>query len=149
MDKSVLEKARKYCSYQERSHNEVRSKLLQWKVYGDELEEILCELISDGFLNESRFASIYVQSKFNQKSWGKLKIKSSLQFKGITPTCIDISLDEIDPKIYKEKLIQLFERKAGDLDLNEPNERAKVIRYLQNRGFETELILSVVNQYRP
>lgn len=145
MNKTILAKAQKYCAYQERSHNEVRSRLLQWEVYGDELEEILFELISDGFLNEGRFASMYVQSKFNQKNWGKLKIKNSLQLKGITSKCIETSLNEIDSTVYKEKLKQLFERKSREFDINDFNAKTKVIRYLQNKGYELNLIMEVAN----
>lgn len=145
MINSVLAKAQKFCAYQERSHEEVRTKLLQWQVYGDELEEILYQLIADGFLNEGRFASVYTRSKFNQKSWGRIKIKNALKLKGVTPKCIEISLDEIDPVIYKEKLRQLFEKKASDLDLRDYSEKVKVIRYLQNKGYELDLIMEVVN----
>ena len=43
----ALKKLQHYCAYQDRCHSEVRTKLLDLKIYGDELEEIITELIAD------------------------------------------------------------------------------------------------------
>jgi len=59
----ALAKIQRYCVFQDRCHAEVRSKLIEWGVYGDTLEEILSTLISDNFLNEERFALETLQRK--------------------------------------------------------------------------------------
>ena len=51
-----LEKIKNYCAYQERSHSQVRTKLIALKVYGLELENMMTTLIEENFLNEERFA---------------------------------------------------------------------------------------------
>ena len=53
----ALEKLKSYCAYQERSHQEVRTKLLSLEVYGDELEEIIVTLIEENFLPKN-FAAL-------------------------------------------------------------------------------------------
>lgn len=73
MNSNDLERAKKYCAYQERCHSEVRSRLLEWKIYGDDLEEIIVALIEENFLNEERFAKAYVSGKFNMNHWGKIR----------------------------------------------------------------------------
>jgi len=68
-NEEAFNKALKYCTYQERCHNEVRTKLLSLKIYGNELENIISRLIEHDFLNEERFAKTYAGSKFRQMQW--------------------------------------------------------------------------------
>ena len=70
-----------YCAYQERSHRQVRNKLFTYGLYSSEVESIISDLISSGFLNEERFAKAYAGGKFRMKSWGRAKIE--YQLKGI------------------------------------------------------------------
>ena len=63
----ALKKLQRYCVYQERCHQEVRQKLLDLGIYGDDLEDIIVELIEDNFLNELRFAQMYAGGKFRIK----------------------------------------------------------------------------------
>jgi regulatory protein len=67
----ALKKLQRYCAYQDRCHQEARRKLLDLGIYGDDLEEIISELISDNFLNEERFARSFARGKFRIKGWGK------------------------------------------------------------------------------
>jgi regulatory protein len=67
----IYNKLRHYCAYQERCHEEVRTKLLSLKIYGSDLEEIINKLIEDDFLNEERFAKAYAGGKFRIKKWGR------------------------------------------------------------------------------
>ena len=65
----ALLKMQQYCVYQDRCHQEVRSKLLDLGVYGDRLEEIIARLIAENFLNEERFARSFARGKFRMKQW--------------------------------------------------------------------------------
>ena len=96
----VLDKLQKYCIYQDRCHTEVRTKLLQLQVYGDELEEVMSKLIEDGFLNEERYAIAYASGKFRINHWGKRKIMLGLKSKHISDYCIQKALQKIDQKEY-------------------------------------------------
>ena len=67
-------KLMKYCSYQERCHQEVNKKLYDWGFYKDDRDEIIVRLIEENFINEERFARAFTRGKFNIKKWGKQKI---------------------------------------------------------------------------
>ena len=75
-------KAEHYCSYQERSQQEVRDELYEWGQPANVVENIISELITGNFLNEERFAKAYATGKFRQKGWGKVKIKQALNLSG-------------------------------------------------------------------
>ncbi|MBX2876256.1 MAG: RecX family transcriptional regulator, partial [Saprospiraceae bacterium] len=134
----ALKKLQRYCAYQDRCHAEVRSKLLDLGVYGDTLEEIMAELITDNFLNEERFARSYARGKFNIKKWGRIRIKQELKKRKITDYCIRKGMEEIEEEDYEKTLHQLIEKKASQMeDAFSFQNKAKIATYLIRRGFES------------
>ena len=134
-------KAESYCAYQERAQQEVRDKLYEWGLHENEVENIIVELISDNFLNEERFAKAYVSGKFRMKGWGMIKMKQHLKAKRVSEPLIKIALREIDLDEYEQKLEELIEKKVGNKAQKiSLAEKAKLIRYLQSKGYESHLI---------
>jgi len=143
--KQALAKAESFCVYQERSQKEVRYKLVEWGMRGDELEEIITELIINNFLNEERFAKSYASGKFNIKHWGRIKIKQGLKLKGVPDKILQKAIYSIDEDDYLQTLEKLAEKKTQSLGENDPFKRKnKLMSYLQAKGFETDLILLVL-----
>ncbi|WP_406827208.1 regulatory protein RecX [Pedobacter sp. KACC 23697] len=143
--KQALAKAESFCVYQERSQKEVRYKLVEWGMRGDELEEIITDLIINNFLNEERFAKSYASGKFNIKNWGRVKIKQGLKLKGVPDKILQKAIYSIDEDDYLQTLEKLAAKKAQSLGENDPFKRKnKLMSYLQAKGFETDLILLVL-----
>ena len=139
--KEALQKMAKYCAYQERCQSEVRQKLKSFSLCEEEIESIICELIDQNFLNEERFAKAFVRGKFNQKDWGKNKIKQHLFQKEISAYCIKKGLEEINESDYLNKLERLAYKKRRTLKFsNQFNLNQKVARYLIGKGFESDLV---------
>jgi regulatory protein len=138
----ALAKLQKYCVYQERCHHEVRSKLLQLGIWGEDLEQIMAQLIEDNFLNETRFAVAFVRGKFNQKHWGRRKIIQALKWKDVNPYDIQRGLKEIDEKSYYDTLKNLLSRKSkGYPSLDSSLLKNKLYRFALQKGYEPEIIL--------
>ena len=135
------QKIYRYCAYQERTHAEVRSKLYEYGLGSNEVDEVITQLIGEGYLNEERFAKAFVGGKFRIKGWGRIKIVHDLEAKGLTRNCIAIGLKEIDETDYVETLQTLLKKKA---DLVEADDdfvrRDKIARYAIQKGFEPELV---------
>lgn len=143
--KQALVKAEHFCVYQERSQKEIRYKLVEWGMRGDELEEIISELILNNFLNEERFAKSYVSGKFNIKHWGRVKIKQGLKLKGVPDKILQKAIYSIDDDDYLQTIEKLAIKKVQSLSENDPFKRKnKLMSYLQAKGFETDLILLVL-----
>jgi regulatory protein len=143
--KQALVKAEHFCAYQERSQKEVRYKLVEWGMRGDELEEIISELILNNFLNEERFAKSYASGKFNIKHWGRVKIKQGLKLKGVPDKILQKAIYSIDDDDYLQTIEKLAIKKVQSLSENDPFKRKnKLMNYLQAKGFETDLILLVL-----
>jgi regulatory protein len=142
LDKSAaLSKLQRYCAYQERCHDEVRSKLLELGVYGDTLEEVIADLITDNYLNEERFATQYTLGKFNIKRWGKIKIKQELKSRHISDYSIRQAFAKLYDDEYKATLLHILRKK--DTLLTEENtfiRKQKLFAYALQKGFESALI---------
>ncbi|MBL4676059.1 MAG: RecX family transcriptional regulator [Mucilaginibacter sp.] len=138
-------KAEHYCAYQERSQQEVRDKLYDWRLWPDGVEQIISYLIEENFLNEERFAKAYVQGKFNQKQWGRIKIKMGLKLKRVSPALIKKALLIIDVDDYLNTLTRLIEKKAATIaEKDSFKRRYKLQQYAMSRGYEADLISDVL-----
>jgi regulatory protein len=144
-EKVALTKAEHFCAYQERAQQEVRDKLYDWGLWPDAVENIIVKLIGDNFLNEERFAKSYVQGKFKQKGWGRVKIKQGLKIKKIPENLLKKALLTIDSDEYFETLTKVLGKKAALLIEKAPYKRRyKLQQYALSRGFESDLINDVL-----
>ncbi len=139
--KAELERARKYCAYQERSQQEVRDKLYELGLHHNEVEQCIAQLVSENYLNEQRFAIAYAGGKFRAKEWGRVKIKLALKQKKVSDYCIRKALEEISSRDYKRTLSKIISEKNKLVhDKNLLKKKYKVAQYAIGRGFEPELV---------
>ncbi len=140
-------KAADFCAYQERSQQEVRDKLYSYGLHLDEVEDVLADLIVDGFINEERFARAYVGGKFRMKGWGRRKILQGLKQHRISDYCIRKGLEEIDPDAYYERLKKHAEKKLPSLRGQSVYiQKGKLTQHLLMKGFEGDLIREAIEE---
>ena len=150
--KPIFIKAACYCSYQKRTHEEVRNKLKQLYVEDNDCEVIISHLIEDNYLNEQRYAETYAGGKFRIKKWGKRKILFELKKKNISDYTLKNSLKDISDKEYHTTLSKLAKSKLNALLKNTSDNliiKKKLIAYLIQKGYEQELIWSVIKELVP
>lgn len=134
-----------YCVYQDRCHKEVEEKLSKMRLIPEIIEQVITHLISENFLNETRFAQSFARGKFRIKKWGKNRIVRELRFRNITDYNIKVALKEIDPKEYTQTLDLLILKKIeSSKETNTYKKKNKIIEYLLRQGFESELIYEMM-----
>ena len=142
----ALAKLQRYCAYQERCHEEVRSKLLDMGIYSDWREEIIVQLIEENFLNEERFARAFARGKFRIKQWGRNRIRQELKKRKISDYCLRKAMEEIEEEDYLNTLRTALIKKNISLKEEDPYRRkSKLARYAVSRGFESELAWQLIN----
>ena len=145
--KEIEFKLKQYCSYQDRCHSEVESKLSKFNLISQAKDQILFNLINEDYLNETRFCKSFVRGKFKIKNWGKRRIIQELKSRKISEFNIKKGLSEINEIEYLEKFENLFNKKLSSLEnLNSIDKKKKIFSYLQYRGWETNLIYEKINQ---
>ena len=133
---AAQEKIRKYCAYQERCPNDVRQKLQEWQIEKGKMEQLIKELVTDGYINEERFAKAFVRGKFKIKSWGIAKITHELRRRGIPNAYIVQALKEIDTEAYKQTLNKLTQQWLAKHKTETTFEqKQKLARYLFSKGY--------------
>ncbi len=125
-------------SVREHSRLELYRKLQPKADQSDELESVLDRLETRGYLSDSRFAEQYIESRV-RKGFGPLRITLELQERGIDPESIKLALAPFDSR-WPELLQTCCMRKFGDLATTEYKALAKRARFLEYRGFPSELI---------
>lgn len=144
---NVLNKARRFCAYQERYHQQLRDKLYEWKLHKKEVEEIISCMIEEGYLNEERFATAYAGGKFRVNEWGRIKIKSSLLQKKISDYCIRKAMNEINDREYKQTLKKIIDSKLKTISEKNPlKKNHKAAQFAISRGFEPDLVWGVIGK---
>ncbi|MBL7874423.1 MAG: RecX family transcriptional regulator [Cyclobacteriaceae bacterium] len=146
----ALARIQRYCAYQERSHKEVKTKLFEYGLYASQVDELISQLITDGFLNEERFAKAYAGGKFRIKKWGRLKIKNELESLGLTRYCIQRGLNAIDSTDYFRTLKSLIKKKASESqEQNLFKKRNKIARFAIGKGYEPDLVWGQIKDLLP
>jgi regulatory protein len=106
--------------------------------------QVLNRLENDNLLDDQRFAQMFIRSKANS-GFGPYKIKQELQAKGVGKTLIAEALVELDIDWF-EKATELYLKRVArvtDIDIKEKHKQS---RYLQNRGFPSEIARDVVGE---
>lgn len=107
-------------------------------VIGDTIEG----LVAEGLLSNDRFVESFIHSRY-QRGQGPLKIRAELRERGIADVMIDNCLAAYADR-WRELAGQVREKKFGASLPGDFRERSRQMRFLQQRGFDTEQIRSVL-----
>ena len=139
---SALSKMQFICSRQEKCCSDIRKKLENWHLSYDDQDNIIQSLIDDKFIDEKRYTGFYVRDKYKFNKWGRIKISHHLKQKQIPEYIIMEAFDSISDELYEENLKEILSSKLRSTREEDPYKlKAKLFRFAQSRGFESNLIL--------
>lgn len=107
------------------------------------IESTLQWLADLGYLNDQRFAQMFVRSAIS-KGQGPLRIRQELSFKGINNSLVEhsIAAAEVD---WQSLALDVLQRKFKSPPANQ-KEKAKQLRFLQSRGFYPEDVFETIKR---
>lgn len=144
-EKALL-RAEVLCARQERCSYDIRTKLKQWKVSPKDTEKIIKKLQDDGFINDERYARIFVRDKSKFNKWGPLKIAYALKSKYIEEGIIKTIMIEIVPTDDESILRDILSRKMKSIKAKSTYDlKAKLIKFGISRGFNFESVSKIVS----
>jgi regulatory protein len=145
----ALSYAMDLCSRQEKCSSDIREKLEKLKLPEAQIGKVLQTLKDEGFLDETRYAGMFVRDKLRFNRWGRIKIRYMLKAKQIPEEIIDDALEDINEKDYLEILKEELIKKRRQIKENNPYQsRNKLARFGQQRGFESGLIFQVLDEMK-
>jgi regulatory protein len=142
-------KLKHYCGYQERCHSEVKEKAYKLGLRKALVEQLISQLIEEDYLNEERYAKLFVGGYFRQKKWGINKIVYALRQKKLSEYTIKKGLKEIDRDEYEKTATKLIKAKWILLKHEQYiNRETKAMSYMMQKGYEPALIQEIIKNLR-
>lgn len=133
---SLKARALRYLAAREHSRFELARKLARYAQEGDDVQAVLDALQAANFLSEARFS----ESLINRRAarFGNSRILSELQSHGIHGDALASAQAELaEGELARAKAV--WQRKFGRPP-TDATERAKQMRFLQQRGFSANAI---------
>jgi regulatory protein len=138
---SLKARALKYLSMREHSRRELARKLSRHAQEGDDVEALLDALEASKFLSEERFSESLVHRRASR--FGNSRILAELQSHGIETDALDNLKHSLgENEIERARLV--WRKKFARLP-SDAVERARQMRFLQQRGFSHRAIQAVLS----
>ena len=106
-----------------------------------EIATIVAELAAQGLLSDRRFAEAYVRGRF-ERGFGPQRIQSELRERGVATDLVAETLAELSGTWVDSARLQRNKRFGAGLP-EDARERARQMRFLQQRGFTGDQIRAV------
>lgn len=130
-----------------KTEKEIRDKLQLKEFDESTIEKTIQFLIEYGFLDDSKFAKMYIKDRIRNQ--GRNKIKYSLIQKGVNKYLIDEVFEGLDKSEEEDRGFLLCEKKYLSLCKREDEDfkiKNKLIRYLLGRGYEYDMARDIVSK---
>ena len=139
---SLRARAMRFLARREHSREELRRKLAPKVAEGEDLEAVLDDLASRGWLSDARFAEQSIRAK--ARRFGPRRLAEQLRAKGVGDDAIAAAFRAAGEE-GASSLDRVWASRFRDLPADE-RERARQVRFLQGRGFALEDILRFLKQ---
>ena len=145
-EQEALQKLSALCARAEHSSGEMLEKMRRWQLSEDAHERVLDRLIDEKFVDDERFARLFVREKIRFDRWGRRKIEQALYQKGVASDISRRVLDEVDDEAYVAELKKLIAAKRRSVQAESDYEmRAKLTKYALGRGFDYNVIRQCID----
>lgn len=141
----TLDRAFHFLEARPRSEREVRSRLVRAGTPPELIERVFERLRALGLIDDTAFARFWIDNRERHSPRGARLLKAELRQKGVTGEVIAEELEEgVDEEGGARDVALRQARRFARLDY--PQFRQKLWTYLARRGFEYEVIGSVVDE---
>lgn len=153
-DEAELKKAKIYAlkvsNFRPRSAEELRQKLCDKGFSQDVIEEVLAEFAKKGILNDAKFAKLWIESRLHSNPKAAFLLRRELSRKGVKDEVIDQAIRESAGEHSEYDTVKTLaeSRMAALKGLDAATVKRRLFGYLKRRGFSTEIIMRVINDYQ-
>jgi regulatory protein len=110
-------------------------------------EVALDRLNEEGYLDDRRFAHTWARSRLRTKPVGPHRLRQELEAKGVEDDLVREVIQDIYEEGEEAAARRAMERKlSGRGDLSAASRAGRVARFLQRRGFSTEVIRRLLRE---
>ena len=134
-----------FLNYKSRTEKEIKKKLKEKKISEKSIDKVIAILKNLKFIDDTRYAKLYVEEKLTNNPKGKRVISMKLAEKGVSKEVINSIIDsqyneDKETAKAKELLLKYLKKVRAKSDLDK---KQKCYRYLLSRGFDYEIVKEV------
>jgi regulatory protein len=149
----ALELSFAYLNRRERTTTELRSQLARKGIGDATIDAAVERLTQDGYVDDLRFALMFVHDKRELEGWGSERIRRDLATRGVGSDLVETALDRHEREWAGEeteldRALTLLRRRFP-APPRERRERDRALGMLIRKGFESELALDALAVYAP
>lgn len=147
---TVRDKAMELMARREHSRAELKGKLKrrEYDYPAGFIETVLDDFAERNLQSDERFAEVYVRSRIS-RGYGETKIRAEMQSRGVSGDVMLLTLEAADVNWHDKAeaaLMKKFSSAVHAENVRSQKIRAKMQRFLQNRGYNPDQIISAVNR---
>lgn len=139
-----LEVVLRLLARREHSAQELARKLKQRQFSAALIKDLLTHAQAQGWQSDARFLEIFVRQRV-QSGDGPMKLLAALQQRGIDESAAQQAVAELSVD-WSEICFERLQRKFGETPPQDAKQKAKMMRYLQQRGFRFDDIKKALNR---
>lgn len=136
-------KAMDFLARREHSRDELLQKLQKSGFDENVALDAIEELAKEGLQSDRRFVESFVQSRIRQGK-GPMRIRADLSQRGVRDPVIHEALSEADAD-WSALAIEVRRKKFGDDEPVDLKDKARQMRFLQYRGFESDQVRAALD----
>jgi regulatory protein len=138
LDKRAKKRALYLLQKMDRTEAQLRQKLKENR-YPMEVIDCALEFVKAyHYVDDVRYASVYIRGRQNQKS--RMQLKMGLRQKGISDDIIECALAEEYTEGEDALILQLLKKKHYNSEMMDQKEKYKIYQYLMRKGFSGESV---------
>ncbi|MCH7773578.1 MAG: regulatory protein RecX [Bacteroidetes bacterium] len=146
----IKQRAFRYLGRRQHSTSELRIKLKQKGYETEFINEVLDDLKKKNYLDDTKFAEMFVEEKMKLKLWGEQKLRSELVKRGIKSEIItDVLANKISEEDKLNNAMIIASKKYNALmnrGLNNETIKNKLVTFLKSRGYNYDVIKEVCDE---
>lgn len=124
------------CAASEHCRQEIVDKCKAWGLSPEAADRVAERLVKERFVDDTRFAPLYVRDKARLAGWGPVKVRMQLRAKGIDDQTADDAIAAFDKGEWHEILTRALRQKLRATKKDDPRKLfASLVRFALQRGF--------------
>lgn len=143
----ALQSLMRLCARGERTTGDAMRLMRTWGVPETERQSVVDRLVEQRFIDNARYAELYVREKSRLAGWGARKIAMQLRGKGVDQEIIAAALATIDRDEQSDRLAEKLRRKMRTTKAASSFElRGKLLRYALGLGYDYDAALTALDK---
>lgn len=135
-------KAYDLLSYGDMSEKTMRTKLARYDFDDALVDEVVCKLTEQGYLDDTRYATALARYLADSKCYGPRRISQELYLKGVDRSTADLAIDALDTDFYETVRTHI----PRGFDFSDRKAVSRLYGQLVRRGFDYDMINSVIKE---